>query len=93
MLAYGLTMKSSLSHRYTFRPPLTSAEQSIFIIIGVGAVLGLIGVFVLVSKFYMDKNVVEINATDDMGRVCPHCHTRVIGNVNICPNCKQALDK
>lgn len=36
-LVYGLITKAMLSHRYTFKAPLTSMELSVLAIIGVSA--------------------------------------------------------
>ena len=56
-LVYGLITKAMLSHRYTFKAPLTSMELSVLAIIGIGFVLLIVGALLFISVRYTSKNV------------------------------------
>lgn len=90
-LVYGLITKAMLSHRYTFKAPLTSMELSVLAIIGIGFVLLIVGALLFISVRYTSKNVVDIDSTRNKGKVCPYCQTRIIGDAKHCPNCGQEL--
>lgn len=90
-LVYGLITKAMLSHRYTFKAPLTSMELSVLAIIGIGFVLLIVGALLSISVRYTSKNVVDIDSTRNKGKVCPYCQTRIIGDAKHCPNCGQEL--
>ena len=90
-LVYGLITKAMLSHRYTFKAPLTSMELSVLAIIGIGFVLLIAGALLFISVRYTSKNVVDIDSTRNKGKVCPYCQTRIIGDAKHCPNCGQEL--
>lgn len=88
-------MVISTNSRYSWSKPYTSFEIETLSIKWIGLFLLISGILdialIVISKYYGEKNIQDVNIQQLTTTVCPNCNIPVNNNTTVCPKCKNSL--